>query len=63
MTVAEVCAYLRCHRITLYRLIRKGQIPCFRVGSDWRFNGEEIDKWRRDQEQVTKTKPEPRRSG
>ena len=46
MTVREVAAYLRVHPTTIYRLVRRNQIPAFHVGSDWRFNIEEIDSWR-----------------
>jgi excisionase family DNA binding protein len=46
MTVREVCAYLRVSRATIYRLLKEHQIPAFRLGSDWRFNIEEIDRWR-----------------
>ena len=61
MTVKEVCELLRCHQTTVYRLIRKGQIPCFQVGSDWRFNRAALDEWRRAQEQTTQRKLTPRR--
>ena len=46
MNAAEVSAYLRIHRSTVYRLIKTGKLPCFRIGSDYRFNREEIDRWR-----------------
>jgi len=46
MTVAELSVYLRVHRSTIYRLLKKGDLPAFRIGSDWRFNVEEIDGWR-----------------
>jgi excisionase family DNA binding protein len=46
MTVREVSAYLRVHPSTVYRLLKHNQIPAFHVGSDWRFNIEEIDRWR-----------------
>ena len=46
MTVPEVSAYLRVHRSTIYRLLKHRRIPGFQVGSDWRFNVEEIDRWR-----------------
>jgi excisionase family DNA binding protein len=46
LTVTELCDYLRVHRSTIYRLLRSGELPGFRIGSDWRFNVEEIDKWR-----------------
>ena len=45
MTVREVSAYLRVHPSTIYRLLKHNQIPAFRVGSDWRFNVESIDRW------------------
>jgi excisionase family DNA binding protein len=44
--VREVCAYLRVSRATIYRLLKEHQIPAFRLGSDWRFNIEAIDRWR-----------------
>jgi excisionase family DNA binding protein len=50
MTVDELCIYLRCHRTTIYHLLKDGQLPGFKIGSDWRFEREVIDKWRRDQE-------------
>ena len=44
--VNELADYLRVHRSTIYRLLKQGKLPAFRVGSDWRFNRESIDKWR-----------------
>jgi excisionase family DNA binding protein len=49
MTVREVCAYLHLNPATIYRLLRRHQIPAFRVGSEWRFNIEQIDRWRLEQ--------------
>ena len=46
LTVSELSNYLRVHRSTVYRLLKKGQLPGFRIGSDWRFNVEAIDQWR-----------------
>jgi excisionase family DNA binding protein len=46
MTATEACDYLRIHRSTLYRLIKRREIPFFLIGSDYRFNREEIDEWR-----------------
>jgi excisionase family DNA binding protein len=45
MTVRELADYLRVHPITIYRQLKCGQLPAFRVGSDWRFNVEAIDRW------------------
>jgi hypothetical protein len=33
-----------------YRLLKRNQIPAFRIGTDWRFNIEAIDHWRLQQE-------------
>jgi len=46
LTVNELADYLRVHRSTIYRLLKKGQLPGFKIGSDWRFNVEVIDEWR-----------------
>lgn len=45
MGVKEVSIYLRCHPTTIYRLIRKGGFPGFKVGSDYRFRKTDIDMW------------------
>jgi excisionase family DNA binding protein len=47
--VAELAEYLRVHPTTLYRLLKKRQLPGFKIGSDWRFNVEAIDQWRMQQ--------------
>jgi excisionase family DNA binding protein len=49
MTIGELAEYLRVHRSTLYRLLKKGELPGFKIGSDWRFNVEVIDRWRMQQ--------------
>jgi excisionase family DNA binding protein len=50
MTLEEVAGYLRVHPSTIYRLLKKKQLPAFKVGSDWRFNLESIDRWRAEAE-------------
>jgi excisionase family DNA binding protein len=50
LTVQEVSNYLRVHRSTIYRLLKQRRLPAFRVGSDWRFNIEAIDRWRSEME-------------
>jgi len=34
LTVSELSDYLRVHRSTIYRLLKKGQLPGFKIGSD-----------------------------
>ena len=50
ITVNELAVCLHVHRSTLYRLLKKGQLPAFKIGSDWRFNVEAIDRWRMQQQ-------------
>jgi excisionase family DNA binding protein len=45
MTLEEVAAFLRVHPSTVYRLLRSHSIPAFKMGADWRFNQESIEKW------------------
>ncbi|MGH7812670.1 MAG: helix-turn-helix domain-containing protein [Candidatus Binataceae bacterium] len=46
LTVNELADYLRVHRSTIYRLLKRRELPGFKIGSDWRFNVEAIDGWR-----------------
>jgi len=50
LTLEEVASYLRVHPSTIYRLLKKKELPAFKVGSDWRFNLESIDRWRSEAE-------------
>jgi excisionase family DNA binding protein len=48
--VRELAGYLRVHQATVYRLLKEKKLPAFRVGADWRFNREAIDRWMRGQQ-------------
>jgi len=50
LTVRELAGYFRVHQTTVYRLLRAGKLPAFRVGADWRFNREEIERWMIDEQ-------------
>jgi excisionase family DNA binding protein len=45
LTVTELADYLKISRSMIYRLLKGGEIPGFKIGSDWRFNSDEIDQW------------------
>ena len=49
LTLDEVARYLRVHQSTVHRLLKKKELPGFKMVSDWRFNVESIDTigWRR----------------
>ena len=45
MTLAEVAVYLKVAEKTVLRMVHKGQIPCAKVASQWRFLRSMIDDW------------------
>ena len=45
LTLDELAEYLKLSRTKLYRMAQKGEIPASKVGSQWRFDWEEIDAW------------------
>ncbi|MBD3379744.1 MAG: helix-turn-helix domain-containing protein [Candidatus Omnitrophica bacterium] len=45
MTPKEAAKYLGLHLVTVYRLIKKGELPCFKVGGQWRFKKDLLDHW------------------
>jgi excisionase family DNA binding protein len=47
MTAAEAAEYLRLHVKTLCRLARMGKVPACKVGNEWRFVKETLDRWLR----------------
>jgi excisionase family DNA binding protein len=52
MTVKEVAEYLRIARGTAYKMVRNGQLPAFRIGSDYRIDADAIDRWRLQQQNL-----------
>ena len=44
MTIKEIAEYLRVSYATIYRLIRKGALPAFKIGGQWRIKKEELNK-------------------
>jgi excisionase family DNA binding protein len=54
LTVKELSDYLRVHPSTIYRLLKRGDLPGIRLGSDWRFSVEAIELWRQRQRDLEK---------
>jgi excisionase family DNA binding protein len=50
LTLEETAQFLKVHPSTVYRLLKKRSIPAFKVGSDWRFNQESIERWIKERE-------------
>jgi len=49
LTINELSLHLKVHPTTIYRLLREGRLPGFRVGSAWRFSRGAIAKWEEQQ--------------
>jgi excisionase family DNA binding protein len=45
LTLEEAAEFLRVHPSTVYRMLKSHTIPAFKIGSDWRFNQESIQRW------------------
>jgi excisionase family DNA binding protein len=45
MTSMEAAEYLKMHVKTVCRLAKEGKIPAKKVGSEWRFLKNVLDKW------------------
>jgi excisionase family DNA binding protein len=45
LTLSEVSDYLNVSPVTIYRLLRRKQIPAFRLAGNWRFNVEDLALW------------------
>ncbi len=45
LTAQELSAYLKITTTTIYKLAQQGEIPSFKIGSEWRFKRELIDRW------------------
>jgi excisionase family DNA binding protein len=48
--IRAAAAFLGVHEQTVRRLARRGAIPCFKVGRDWRFRREALIRWSEEQQ-------------
>jgi excisionase family DNA binding protein len=47
LTKTEACKYLNASHSAINGMLKRREIPAFRVGSDWRFNVEDLERWMR----------------
>ncbi|OQA58353.1 MAG: Helix-turn-helix domain protein [Candidatus Omnitrophica bacterium ADurb.Bin277] len=45
MTPKEAAKYLGFHLVTIYRLLKKNEIPATKIGGQWRFKKDVLDNW------------------
>lgn len=48
MTPKEAAKYLGFHLVTIYRLLKKGEVPATKIGGQWRFKKDVLDAWLND---------------
>lgn len=51
MTVKEIAEYLDVHPMTIYKYVKEGKIPAFKIGTSWRIRRDSIQKWIKESEQ------------
>lgn len=56
LTIPEVSEYLRVSRVTIYRMLRRKDIPAFRIAGKWRFNIEDLGRWMEKESQAGEPK-------
>ncbi len=45
LTLSEVAELLKLHPITVYRMIKQGKLPYFRIGRVLRFDADQLEDW------------------
>jgi excisionase family DNA binding protein len=45
LTLKEVSELLQISEGTVYKMIKEGRIPCFQIGSEWRFLTHRLVRW------------------
>ena len=61
LTTRDLEELLQLDRVTIYRMVKDGDLPALRVGGQWRFSREAIDAWlqgRRGETRVVSNAPE-----
>jgi excisionase family DNA binding protein len=58
LNASELSEYLHVHKATIYRMLREGKLPGFRVGSEWRCSENAIEQWLLDQMKDNAQKPD-----
>ena len=52
LSIQEVAKRFRVNNTTVYRLVKQGRLPAFKVGNQWRFSEARLNEWIADRERV-----------
>jgi len=61
LTITQVAEYLNIRELTVYKLARQGGLPAFKVGGQWRFKKELLDKWIAQETERSKVFEQPKK--
>ena len=50
LTLEDTAAYLKVSMTTMYRLVKRGDLPATKVGRQWRIRREAVEKYLREHE-------------
>ncbi|MBE2234389.1 MAG: PocR ligand-binding domain-containing protein [Anaerolinea sp.] len=63
LTTREIQDLLHLDRVTIYRMVKDGELPALRVGGQWRFSSEAIHAWLQGQREGVTPQPRLRPAG
>ncbi len=52
LTTRELQERLQLDRVTIYRMVKEGELPALRVGGQWRFSSDAIEVWLQDSDRT-----------
>ncbi len=52
LSVEDVARRFGVNTTTIYRLVKRGKLPGFKVGSQWRFSEYRLDEWVANHERI-----------
>ena len=58
LKIEQVAELLQLHVMTVYRLVKEGKLPGFKVGGRWRFHREVLEAWMVDRAQMNRIEAE-----
>ena len=53
MTIKQVAEYLKVSPRTIYKLVKTGGIPTFKIMNMWRFEQSKIDQWIHEKSEIS----------
>ena len=52
LTIGDVAKRFGVNTTTVYRLVKRGRLPAFKVGNQWRFSETRLEEWVADRERI-----------